>query len=119
MTKHGSNVFSSYVDDIAVVLNDENVDEFMEYIHWRTEERVCIILNTPKENPRWKIVAERYGFSTSEIDNFEREKKMYSLYSPATLILKAYKQQFPPNNFDNISNFIIDNFEMNDNFEME
>ena len=53
------------MEDIAEVLNDENADEFIEYIHWRTEERVCILLNTPKENPRWKIVADRYGFSTS------------------------------------------------------
>ena len=86
----------------------------MEYIHWRTEERVCILLNTPKENPRWKIVPERYGFSTSEIDNFERAKKMYNLYSPATRILNAYKQQFPLDNFDKIRDFIIDNFYMND-----
>ena len=61
------------MEDIAEVLNDENAGEFIEYIHWRTEERVCILLNTPKENPRWKIVAERYGFSTSEIDNFEED----------------------------------------------
>ena len=53
---------NSDMEDIAEVLNDENADEFIEYTHWRTEERVCILLNTPKEIPRWKIVAERYGF---------------------------------------------------------
>ena len=45
------------MEDIADVLNVENASEFIEYIHWRTEERVCILVNTPKENPRWKIVA--------------------------------------------------------------
>ena len=106
------------MEDIAEVLNDENACEFIEYIHWRTEERVCILLNTPKENPRWKIVAERYGFTTSEIDNFEMAKKMYNLYSPAKRILNAYKQQFPRDNFDKIRDFIINNFEINDDFEM-
>ena len=57
---------------IAELLNDEKADDFMENIHWRTEKRVCIHLNTPKENPRWKKVATAYGFSAAEIDNFER-----------------------------------------------
>ena len=49
---------------IADLLNEEKPDDFMENMNCRTEDRVCIHLNTPKENPRWKIVAERYGFST-------------------------------------------------------
>ena len=57
---------------IAALLNEEKQDDFMENINWRTEDRVCIHLNTPKENPRWKIVAERYGFSAVEINEFER-----------------------------------------------
>ena len=44
--------------------------------------------------------------------------KKYNLYSPATRILNAYKHQFPLDNFDKIPDFIIDNFEMNDNFKM-
>ena len=45
--------------------------------------------------------------------------KMYNLYNPATRILNAYKWQFPLDNFAKIRDFIIDNFEMNDNFEMD
>ena len=87
------------MEDIAEVLDDEKVDEFMEYC-------ICILL-------RWKIVAQRYGFSTSEIDNFESVMKMFNLYSPATRILNEYKWQFPLDNFDKIRDFIIINFEMN------
>ena len=43
---------------------------------------------------------------------------MYNLYSPAQWFLNAYKQQFPRDNFYKIRNFIIDNFEINDDFEM-
>ena len=57
---------------IADLMNEEKPDDFMENINWRTEDHVCIHLNTPKENPRWKIVAERYGLSTVEINEFER-----------------------------------------------
>ena len=67
---------------------------------------LCIHLNTPKENPRWKIVAERYGFSTAEINNFERAVEMYNLYSPTSRILTAYRQQFPRENFDKIREFL-------------
>ena len=65
------------MEDIVEVLDDEKVDEFMEYC-------ICILL-------RWKIVAQRYGFSTSEIDNFESVMKMYNLYSSTTRILNEYK----------------------------
>ena len=68
------------MQNIADLLSDEKRDDFMEYIHWRTQDRIH--LNTPKEIPRWKIVAETYGFSTAEIDNFERVVEMYNLYSP-------------------------------------
>ena len=103
-------LINSGMQDIANLLNDEKPDDFMENIHWRTEERVCIHLNTPKENPRWKIVAKAYGFSTAEIDNFERAVEMYNLYSPTSRILTAYRQQFPCENFDKIRNFVIENF---------
>ena len=53
----------------------------------------------------------------SEIDNVERAK-IHNLHSPATRILNAYKHQFPLDNFDKIRDFIIDNFDMNANFEM-
>ena len=65
----------------------------MENINWRTEDRVCIHLNTPQENPRWKRVAETYGFSTSEIDKFERA-------------VESNSQQFPHDNFDKILEFL-------------
>ena len=106
------------MQDIADLLNDDKPDDFMENINWRTEDRSCIHLNTPKENPRWKIVAERYGFSTVEINEFERAVEMFNLYSPTSRILTVYRQQFPRDNFDKIGNFIIDNFGINDNFEM-
>jgi hypothetical protein len=94
------------MEDIVSLLDDEDADAFMEYIHWRTEERINIHLNMPKENPRWRIVAERYGFSTREIDTFETEMMMYNLYSPTLRILKAYSQQYPNDNFDKIQAFI-------------
>ena len=65
------------MEDIVEVLDDEKVDEFMEYC-------ICILL-------RWKTVAQWYGFSTSEIDNFESVMRMYNLYSSATRILDGYK----------------------------
>ena len=70
------------MEHIANLLNDEKADDFMENFHWRTEEHVCIYLNTPKENPRWEIVAYAYGFSTSDIGKFERAVEVYNLYSP-------------------------------------
>ena len=79
------------MEHIANLLNDEKADGFMENIHWKTEERVCIHLNTPKENPRWKIVAEKYGFSTSDINKFESAVEVYNLYSPTWRILTAYR----------------------------
>ena len=78
----------------------------MGKIHWKIEERVYIHLNTPKENPRWKIVAERYGFSTSDINKFESAVEVYNLYSPTGRILTAYSQQFPCENFDKIREFL-------------
>ena len=52
------------------------------------------------------------------MDHFESAMKIYNLFSPATLILNAYTHQFPLDNFDKIRDFIIDNFEINDNFEI-
>ena len=95
---------NSDMEDISEVSNDENADEFMEYIHWRTQDRVYIHLNTPKENPRWKIVAGTYGFSTEEIENFEIAVEMYNLYSPTSRILTAYRQRFSRDSFDKIVN---------------
>ena len=94
------------MEDIASLLDEENANDFMDRINWRTEERVCILLNTPKENPRWKIVAERYGFSKSDIDNFESAMRMFNLYSPTSRILTVYRQRFPCDNFDKIRNFV-------------
>ena len=62
VTHFQGNVKNSDLEDIAEVLNVEKADFFMENIHWVIEERVCILLNTPKESPRWKIVAKKYGF---------------------------------------------------------
>ena len=94
------------MEHIANLLNDEKADGFMENIHWKTEERVCIHLNTPKENSRWKIVAESYGFSPSAFNTFEGAVEVYNLYSPTWRILNAYSQQFPRENFDKIREFL-------------
>ena len=94
------------MEHIANLLNDEKPDGYMEDINWKTKERVCIHLNTPKENPRWKIVAERYGFSASDINTFESAVKVYNLYSPTWHILTSYRQQFPCENFDKIREFL-------------
>ena len=95
-------LINNSMQHIADLLNEEKSYDFMENINWRTEDRVCIHLNTPKENPRWKIVAERYGFSTVEINEFERAVEIFNLYSTTWRILTAYRQQFPRENFDKI-----------------
>ena len=94
------------MEHISNLMNDEKADGFMENIHLKTEERLCIHLNTPKENPRWKIVAERYGFSTSDINTFERAVEVYNLYSPTWRILNEYSLQFPREKFDKIREFL-------------
>ena len=63
------------------------------------------------EDSSWKIWI-------LNINKFERAVEMYNIYGPTSHILTAYRQRFPRENFDKIRNILIENFEMNNNFEM-
>ena len=101
------------MNDISTLLDGVNDDMFFEYINWKIENIICSRLNSPREQPRWKSMADTCGFSPSEIVEIENAIRMNNLYSPTTRILNAYRWQFPDDNFDKIREFIADNFNCN------
>ena len=82
------------MNDISTMLDGEQCDLFCEYINWRIEESICSRLNTPREEPRWKMMAITRGFSPSEIEEIARAVHTNNLFIPTTRILNAYKWHF-------------------------